>query len=81
MIEHSQTGWARQRIYLEQRRAVLTRKATTMREETLELWRKAWESERGGGEYLSIERRARQMEETCARIMTAILTIDKELGN
>lgn len=79
MIDHPSTAEARRRTHLEGRRARLAAQADALHERALDLWRKAWDTERGLGDALPIELEALAVDDARAQALRALHAIDREL--
>lgn len=79
-MDHPTPADARQRAHLEARRAHLITQVDALREQALDLWRRARAADAAGESSVALSHLAMDAEEACYRINAALLAIDDELG-
>lgn len=79
MIESTFTADARRRAHLEGRRAELAAQADTLRAQASDLWRTAWDTERGHGDALPIKLQAMAIDDERLQALKALQAVEDEL--
>lgn len=72
---------ARQRAHLEARRVYLSTQVDALRDQALDLWRRARAADAAGENSVPLSHLAMDAEEACYRINVALMAIDDELDD